>query len=151
MIFCFWFLTKFMKHNRHKNVHKWYSKRVSSLTLEYIHVVFVTLTPTPGRTYPVYTPLNEIIKIIKCDLNWSQYDLSGPGRGSVTFINRLQVLSDVTLTDIKNFHFGDLIFFKYCMFSIVRVEVTRPISRVLDQLKIFWKIFYIFIREGWEF
>ena len=124
------------------------------LTLEYIHVVFVTLTPTPGGSHPVYTPLNEIIKIIKCDLNWSQCDLRGPGWGSVTFTNRLQVLSDVTLTDIKNFHFGDfyfLIFFKYCMFSILRVEITRPLSGVLDQLKIFWKIFYIFIREGWEF
>ena len=86
------------------------------LTLQYIHVVFVTLTPTPGGSHPVYTPLNEIIKIIKCDLNWSQCDLRGPGWGSVTFTNRLQVLSDVTLTDIKNFHFGDfyfLIFFKY--------------------------------------
>merc|ERR1712215_639109 len=74
-------------------------------------------------------------------------DLRGPGRGSVTFNNRLQVLSDVTLTDIKNFHFGDLIFFKYCMFSIVRVEVSRPISRDLDQLKIFWKIF-LYLHKG---
>ena len=25
MIFCFRFLTRLLKHNRHKNVHKWYS------------------------------------------------------------------------------------------------------------------------------
>ena len=88
----------------------------SFLTLQYIHVVFVTLTPTPGGSHPVYTPLNEIIKIIKCDLNWSQCDLRGPSWGSSTITNRLQVLSDVTFTDRKNFHFGDfyfLIFFKY--------------------------------------
>ena len=86
------------------------------LTLQYIHVFSVTLTPTPGGSHPVYTPFNEIIKIIKCDLNWSQCDLRGPSWGSSTITNRLQVLSDVTFTDRKNFHFGDfyfLIFFKY--------------------------------------
>ena len=46
-----------------------FEKYTCPLTLEYIHVVFVTLTPTPGRTYPVNTPLNKIIKFIKCDLN----------------------------------------------------------------------------------
>ena len=40
-----------------------------TLTLQYIHVFSVTLTPTPGGSHPVYTPLNDIIKIIKCDLN----------------------------------------------------------------------------------
>ena len=109
----FFFLSKVINH-----LFYWYSHLFDTLcylykltlTLEYIHVVFVTLTPTPGRTYPVYTPLNEIIKIIKCDLNWSQCDLRGPSWVSSTITNRLQVISNATLTDIKKFHFGDFYF-----------------------------------------
>ena len=137
-----------------KKASKNYFYQTVPLTLEYIHVVFVTLTPTLNGSHPVCTPLNEIIKIIKCDLNWSQCDLRGPGWGSVTFTNRLQVLSDVTLTDIKNFHFGDfyfLIFFKYRHVFNTQGGNHPPSQWSFGPAKDLLEDFDIFRREWWDF
>ena len=65
--------------------------------------------------------------------------------------NRLQALSDVTLTDIKNFHFGDfyfLIFFKYRHDFNTQGGNHPPSQLSFGPAIDLMEDFFIFIRKG---